>query len=182
MGFKVNALSKIIKTFCEDKVSLNMFKETLSNFCCSKNLDEEEFLKNKAIDYEIQNKARTYLLIDDNDFIAGYFSLAFKSIDLQEVSKTKKMDLTAGESYTTTYSAYLIGHIAKDDRIKQSMGDFILDAAQSMLFRAQQLVGGRLVYLDCKDEVNLKKLYERNGFKYFNTSQQSGLLQYYKKL
>ena len=182
MGFKVNALGEIIKTFCEDKGSLDILKETLSNFCCSKNPDEENFLRDKAIDYERLNKARTYLLVDENDFIVGFFSLAFKSIDLQGVSKQKKKDLTAGESNEATCSAYLIGHIAKDDRIKQSMGDRILEVAINLLLDAQKIVGGRIVYLDCKDEDKLIKLYERNNFKWFNVSEKSGLQQYYKKL
>lgn len=182
MGFKINALSEIINTTNQEGASLNIIREAFSNFRCSKNLDEEDFFKNKAIDYEIQNKARTYLLLNENDLIAGYFSLAFKSIDLQNLSTTQKKKLTAGESDVTTYSAYLIGHIAKDDNIKDSIGDTILEAAENLLLSAQKIVGGRLIYLDCKNEPKLKNLYERNNYRYFKTSQQSGLLQYYKKL
>ena len=132
--------------------------------------------------YEIHNKARTYLLVDDEDFIVGYFSLAFKSIDLANVSKTTKRKIVGGQSNTDTYSAFLIGHIAKDDSVKELLGDAIIEAAENLLVEAQKIVGGRLIYLDCKDEPKLKELYERNGYKYFKTSELSGLLQYYKKI
>ena len=57
MGFKINALSKIIKTITENGGSLDNFKEALQGFKCSKNFDEENFFHNEVINYEIHNKA-----------------------------------------------------------------------------------------------------------------------------
>ena len=182
MGIEISALGEIIKLLEENGVSLDVLRETLSTFKCKKNLDEEDFLRKKAIDYEKQNKARTYVLFNENGEIAGYFSLAFKSIDLKPVTPSKVKAMTAGESNVETYSAFLIGHIAKNDTVKQKVGNTILEMAENLLLEAQKIVGGRLVYLDCKDEPKLKEFYESNNYKYFNKSEVSGLLQYYKKL
>ncbi len=161
--------------------SLEALREPFSHFHCQKNSDEEDFFHNKMIDYELRNKARTYLVMDDSRIVA-YFSLAIKSIDLQDMSKTSKNKMTAGESSATSYSAYLIGHIAKNDGVTEQLGKTLIDMALERIYLAQKHVGGRIAYLDCKDILPLRRLYEQNGFTYFNTSKQSGLLQYYKKL
>lgn len=172
-------LSELLKN---DEV-LSLVERTLLSFRCEKNSDEEDFLHNKAILYERRNKARTYLVFDNNyNNLLGYFTVAFKSIDLQNVSETKKKDMTAGEN-VETYSAYLIGHIAKNSNSYINIdGDQLLQEAKNVIAEARDLIGGRLIYIDCKDIEKLKCFYLKNGFKYFNTSEKTGLLQYYLKI
>lgn len=179
MGFAILSLRKVIDSFPND--SLYKPSDLLACFNCRLNADEEDFLREKAITYENQNKARTFLVADEKG-IRAYFTLAFKSIDLKNVSNSFKKTLTAGESNADSYPVFLIGHIAKDDSVIEHIGDDILQSALDLLLEAQKIVGGRLVYLDCRNEEKLKRFYERNGFKFFNTSSKSGLLQYYKKL
>ena len=180
MGYEVASLSSLITEYNEQNGSLEDLQRAFSSFRCAKNEDEEDFLHNKAVGFEQSNKARTYLVFDEEG-IAAYFSLAIKTIDLQDISLSKKKDMLAGET-AKTYSAFLIGHIAKNDRVKESLGDYILNNAISLLLQAQEIVGGRLVYLDCKDIEPLKAFYQKNGFKYFQTSPESKLLKYYKKI
>lgn len=61
----------------------------LSSFSCKQNKDIENFLHNRAIDFEHINKSRTYILCDDDIWckkeilvILGYFSVALKVLDL----------------------------------------------------------------------------------------------------
>lgn len=172
-------LSELIKT----DEALSLVERALTSFKCIKNFDEEDFLHNKAIQYERSNKARTYLVYDESYLhLLGYFTIAFKSIDLKNVSKTKRKDMTAGED-VEVYSAYLIGHIAKNSEINADLkGTQLLQHAQSVIAEARDLIGGRLIYIDCKDIEKLKTFYLENGFKYFNTSEKTGLLQYYFKI
>lgn len=155
----------------------------LQSFKCDKNSDEEFFLHENAVKFEQRNKSRTYLVYNrDFSFLLGYFTVAFKSIDLKDVSKTKIKQITAGEN-VDTYSAYLIGHLAKNSAYSTYLnGKILLDEALNIIVRAQDFIGGRLVYLDCKDESKLKSFYTENDFTYFNTSKQTGLMQYYKKI
>ena len=180
MGIEITSLKTLIESYKAENVSLSDLAEAFSSFHCKNNLDEETFLKEKAIDFELKNKARTYLVFD-NDNIIAYFSLAFKSIDLKNVSTNLKKKMTAGES-CDTYPAFLIGHIAKNDNVPLKLGNILLDIANNLFYQAQLVVGGRLVYLDCKDIPKLRKFYENNGFKLFKQSETTGLLQYYKKL
>ncbi len=163
--------------------ALSLVERALSSFKCEKNSDEEDFLHNKAISYERHNKARTYLVYDDSYLhLLGYFTIAFKSIDLKNISKTKRKDMTAGED-VEAYSAYLIGHIAKNSDLHTDLkGTQLLQYAKSVIAEARDLIGGRLIYIDCKDIEKLKTFYLDNGFKYFNTSEKTGLLQYYFKI
>lgn len=180
-NYKTIALNSIIKEFKKNGVSLEVLGETLFKFKCGKNADEEDFLHNKAIAFENTNKARTYLLVNGSEIIA-YYSLAFKSIDLAEVSRQKVKDITAGEVNIKTYPAYLIGHIAKADGVQDKIGYEMLDNARDLIAVAQKYVGGRLIYIDCKDEKKLNEFYEKYGFKYFKTSERTGLKQYYIKI
>lgn len=180
MDFEIVSLKSKLDSIGDNEASLELLREALKLFKCTKNSDEEDFLHNKAIDFEIHNKARTYLLVDNNKVIA-YFSLAFKSIDLSEVSGELKKDITAGNKSVTTYSAYLIGHIAKADTVKARLGYALLDSAIDLILDAQKIVGGRLVYLDCKNNEKLISFYSNYGFKHFKTSP-FGLEQFYKRI
>lgn len=180
MGFIVVSLGAKLKEIEGDKVKEQSIEKALSLFKCNKNLDEQKFINKEAIFFERHNKARTYLLIRDSVIIA-YFSIAFKSIDLVTISNSKKKSMTGGEQ-VNTYSSYLIGHLAKDDNVEEKMLPVLLDNAMSLIYEAQAIVGGRLVYLDCKNEPKLIKMYEDYGFEYFGTSQKTKLRQYYKKI
>ncbi|MDR3244364.1 MAG: hypothetical protein LBT79_06400 [Elusimicrobiota bacterium] len=41
-----------------------------------------------------------------------------------------------------------------------------ISSINCIIDKAQESVGGRVVYLECKDEEKLKKLYESSGFRY----------------
>ena len=173
-------LGLLLKVAEKEQASLDSLRGALLRFQCPKNSDEENFIHAKAIPFEQRNKARTFLIVCKNKIVA-YFSLAIKSLDLQNLSKSKIKELTAGEN-VETYSAYLIGHIAKCDDFKIPILDYIMDITLDLIELAQKIVGGRLLYLDCKNEPKLTRLYESYGFKYFNTSEKTGLLQYYFKI
>ena len=143
--------------------------------------DEELFLEKNAIPFETSGKARTYMVIKGND-ILGFFSLSVKSIDLADVSKTKVKNMTAGETNARSYASYLIGHLARSASTRAGYGETLFNHAMALIEKAQRIVGGRIVYLDCKDIQSLRVSYEKRGFSYFRTSPQTGLCQYYMKL
>ena len=182
MDFIVVSLRGKLEEIKNDNAKYQKLEKALSSFRCSKSDDEEKFIKERAIDFEKTNKARTYLLVSNNAIIA-YFTLAIKSIDFEStVSPAKKKSISAGSSNTKTYSAYLIGHIAKDDSVQEEMGTIILDQCFDLIKESQKIVGGRIVYLDCKDEEKIKNIYITNGFKFLQKSENTQLLQYYQKI
>ena len=60
--------------------------------------------------------------------------------------------------------AYLVGQLARSDVAPKGTGAMLLELAVEYIKTAQTYVGGRLVYLDCKD--NLLAYYESKGFRF----------------
>lgn len=181
MDLEIVSLRAKLEELKDDEASLTLLRDALSRFTCAKNPDEEKFIREKAISFENLKKARTYLVIHDNEIIA-FFAVSFKSIDLEGVSKSKRKDMTAGEPDVKTYSAFLIGHLAKKDGVPFRLGEYLLDMSLDLICEAQKLIGGRLAYLDCKNEPGLISLYESYGFKHFKTNTETGLEQFYIKI
>lgn len=82
----------------EDRVD-----EILSSFSCAKDPDIESFIQHWAVEFEKLYKARTYLVLDqdqlesetpDKLIIYGYISLALKVLSVpDELSNRKRMSL-----------------------------------------------------------------------------------------
>jgi hypothetical protein len=101
----------------------------------------------------------------DNDELIGFFTLAIKDFEISEtISRTKKKKLTYGLTEQKRVSAYLIAQVGKDDRATEKVGKGMINAALKLIKKAQDYVGGRVVYIECKPNDRLVKFYEDNGF------------------
>ncbi|MBD5128668.1 MAG: hypothetical protein HDT43_01900 [Ruminococcaceae bacterium] len=179
---KVLSLGKLLLQ-AETQEDKQDIRDLLSSFSCSQDKDIEDFLHNRAIDFERINKARTYLVCDDNVLqaegkliILGYFSTALKVLDIPEnISNRfrKRLDGMAAKLYGNAIKSipcYLIGQLAKNSAIpdEQSInGSELIDCAISIIRSAETLVGGRYVLIECHDNPKLLKFYEDNDFKAF---------------
>ncbi len=140
-------------------------KRFLGTFRCSKDPDLEHFLHENAIFYEKKDRARTYLIIDsdnERDTIVAYISLAITHLEVANdtcLSKTiqKRMDLHDGMT-----NAYLIGQLAKDDRIEEYIGHDLIRLAIDLIHTGFEMFGCRTICIDCKEP--LVKFYEGEGF------------------
>ncbi|MCL2086034.1 MAG: acetyltransferase [Oscillospiraceae bacterium] len=152
------------------KRELNL-KSAIQSFSCRDN-EVESFLKNKAIDFEVRHKSRTYLMLDeeesdvDEPIIYGFFTLTMKTLELtQSLSKStiKKIDGFSKDVRAT--EAILLGQLGKNkDYQTQIDGQSILDEAIETVYDIHKLVGGRIVFLECVEHPKLIDFYERNGF------------------
>lgn len=144
-------------------------------FRCSRNFDVENFLLNKAIRFEMADAAATHLIINDEQQITAYFSLSFKTLDLN-ISRTLWKKLSNGLGENGKIKAFLIGQIGKNDLVKSeiNLGD-ILNTAFEKIYLAKQNVGGRVVILECEDNPKLIALYEKYGFKIIETKENQTL-------
>ena len=107
------SLKEIIGT--EDEID---FSQAIEKFTCQDE-EVENFLKEKALEFDRRNKSRTYLLIDgdiDEDIIIwGYYTLTLKSLKFANGlsnSKIKKID--GFRSDVTETESILIGQLGKD--------------------------------------------------------------------
>lgn len=151
----------------------------LQSFSCSKNPEIEDFIRNKAVDFALKKISVTYLLVDDERNILAYFSLTHKVVEIgtENLSNTTKKRL---EKFSTlnssrscfSASAFLIAQFGKNFTagLNESIsGIQLMDYVFSILTKAQHLVGGGLVFLECEEKSELLDFYtnSKNNFKIF---------------
>lgn len=165
------ALSKIIQ-----ERGIEVAKLLLQQFTCKRNSDIELFLRNKAIRFETASAATTHLILGEQGLL-GYFSLSFKSIEV-DVSKTLLKKLTSGLTNSNRLNVYLIAQIGKNESISNNNLNlkYIIDEILGLIHTAQKAVGGKVIILECEDNPSLIKLYEQHGFHLIDTkSDENGL-------
>lgn len=172
MGYKIINLKDIYNNLGEEKT-----KEILSFYKCDLNQDVEYFLKEKAIEFSKQDISRTYIVMSqykDKDVIVGYFAITNKVTNIKRVklSETKRKRLLKFAVYDKESKCYnialpLIGQLGKNydnNYNKLISGDILLKLACDKIKEAQELLGGRFVFLECEDKPQLEEFYESNGF------------------
>lgn len=172
-GYTIIKLDDMLQQIREDEIN-----KILSSFKCSLNLDIEEFLHRKAILFSKQGIAKTHLVMASYQQelqIAGYFSLANKCFVVKAKSRVAisnslkkriaKFGIYDSQLKQYTIVAPLIGQIGKNENYNTLIkGDELLYLACSEVRKAQEIVGGKVVYLECEDVPELKNFYDRNGF------------------
>lgn len=169
--YKVIPLGELLsKEYNQDKLN-NAFKK----FSCQREADLENFLQEKAILYENTNLGKTYLILDsaelknNNFIIAGYFTIAQKSVDISEISAKKRRKMLGaypGRDKLKSVPAYLIGQLGRSDcySAQQLPGNTILNECYNAISLASMIVGGNLIVLECREGM-FSKVYEKLGFK-----------------
>jgi len=178
-------LEKFLEMASEEKVS-----EVISIFKCEKDIDIENFIKDKAIQFEKKSKSRTSLIMCEEALaskqfkVLGYFSVAMQTLKIPEgtsQSQIRKLDglyAKRGGDTIVDIPAFLIGQLGKNSLYKDNIsGDVILEYAISSICKAQEYVGGRIVFIECQDNPKLIDFYSNNGFKKFRKDPNDGLIQ-----
>ena len=84
------------------------------------------------------------------------------------------------------FPTYLISQLGRNKEIfshKQLPGDRILQFAFSEIKKAQLIIGGRTMMVECNNTEKLICFYNRNGFRQFQLdSKKSKLVQFIKKI
>lgn len=172
-GFNIISLADLNKAYDdEDRV-----KEILSSFSCPYNSDIEKFIKDKAFEFDKQGISSTHLVLSSykgKNVIVGYFTLANKYIQIERKNLSKsyfkkamKFGTYQKDINSITISMPLIAQLSKNytegyDALIS--GDELLFMACEKVKEAQQLISGRLVYLECEDKEKLISFYSSNGF------------------
>jgi hypothetical protein len=158
-----------------DQESGEEFKEIVQGFSC-KDKDVEDFLKNKAYDYERRNKSRTYLVLNEGPApeIAAYFTISLKSLAFRpDVSKTAIRQIDGFSKNVSSVALLLIGQFGKDQYKGADVeGKIFLDICLAQVRAIHNLTGGRAVLLECLPIPAVVNFYERNGFKLLQTDEQ----------
>ncbi len=182
----VQALREIIELDNYDEASL---KGALSMFKCTNCQSEAaqdvmHFLTEEAIDMEKAGITRTYLVLNDELWnkgeiqIDGYFSIALKVLYFAKDIEKNILESIFDDSARKNCPAYLIGQLARSEKSDKGSGVQILTTALEYISEASDIVGGRLIYLDCVPEK--EKYYKNHGFKVLQKKHNSNLIQMYR--
>ncbi len=149
----------------------SLVSRLIRNFTCPRNAEIEDFLKCKALDFARRKCSITYLVLDEEARLLGYFTLAHKNlyVNAEQLSQTRKRRLKtfAGSDDGAglfNVSAFLIAQLGRNFAIPAESGvngDELLRMAMSKLHEAQGIVGGGVVFLECEDEEKLLAFYQR---------------------
>lgn len=171
-GYALIALADMVKELGEDKV-----KNILSSFSCPLNSDVEKFLKIKSIEFAKQGLAKTHLIFTTYRgelSLIAYFTLAYKTIKVSKGSLTsnlrsriKKFAQYDDELKEYVLPAPLIAQLGKNFSNNLNTlisGDELLKMACEKVTEIQEIIGGKIMYLECEDKSQLLDFYMRNGF------------------
>ena len=113
------SINDLLKYDTEEYVKENI----LNTFSSRKNNNVEDFLHNKAIEFEKAGLSSTHLVFNENFVLLGYFSLANKPLlvskrNYEALSKSQRKKLCQNGKRLTTdgyiVNSYLLGQIGKN--------------------------------------------------------------------
>jgi len=175
-----------------EMASTETISEVFSNFKCVKDNDIESFINDKSVLFDRKGKSKTHLLLNQDKLekgiieIVAYFSLAIHQLRIPEgasASQIRRLDglyAKKGKNPITEIPSYLIGQLAKNDTYSSDIsGSLLLEYALSIISKAEENVGGRVVYVECRDIAKVITFYENNGFKVLRRDPDDGLIQMY---
>ncbi len=167
-----------------DSVGEETVNDMLQSFSCVSegvqlNEEVEKFVKSSSVEFCKRKMSVTYFVNDEDDRLAGIFTLTHKAVDIPAESMSnalKKIILRFAqldqETSVFRASAYLIAQFGKNYSVVNGMGirgTELMECTMSVLHDAQELVGGGLVYLECEEENNQAyDFYIKCGFKEFD--------------
>lgn len=153
-------------------------KNLLSTFSCPKNPNVEHFIKENALDFSIQSKSITFVVMDEENDIVGAFALTHKAIEMNKegISNTTKKNIEKyakedPDDHKYHISAFLIAQFARNFAFEEKKidGPTLMDLALDQLKAIRREIGGGVVYIDCEDEPKLLNFYQdKIGFRAFS--------------
>lgn len=172
MAYNVISLKDMYDTIGEEKT-----KTILNDFECPLNKDVEYFIKEKAIQFLKMGISKTFLVSSSykgKNVLVGYFALTNKitKVNRNKLSNSvrKRINRFSEQSVIEKYctvSLPLIGQLGKNYKNNYNSlikGDDLLKLACDKVKEAQNILGGKFVFIECEDKEKLKEFYESNGF------------------
>ncbi len=162
----------MIKTDIQFTFDKNLFVSVLSdkfdltNFTCGRK-DIDDFLKDDAINYQIQKLASTYLIHSKDKIIVGYFSILNDSLSVRNIANNEKNRFNRrlpNNKRINQYPAVKVGRIGvSEDLHGTGFAYLLMDYIKE--FSIENLNPAcRLIILDAINESKQVKYYNKNNF------------------
>lgn len=167
--YRIVPLKEFLEVLSETQIT-----KLLGEFLCSRDYEREDFLHNRAIMYEKKGLSRTYLALSEEGYVIGYFTLGIKCMRVPDdaptsVNTRKKMNI---DPTSNVAQSYLLGQLGRSDDSPKGFGEELLVNALNIIRNANELVGCRVLRVDCSD--NLIEYYTDHEFKFITRSEWDG--------
>ena len=170
-GYTIRKISELAVDYGEEFV-----RNVVSAFTCRFNAEVDDFLYSNALDFARRKVSVTELVFDNaSQLCAGYFTLAVKPLQIQasalsstqrkRVERFSKLD---PQSSSYTVAAYLIAQFGKNFQAGNAAisGVELLSFAMNHIRRAQEEVGGQIVFLEMEHgNRKLASFYGKRGLR-----------------
>lgn len=161
-----------------DLYGVETVEKLARTFSCPLNKEIEDFMREKAIPFAQRKIAVTYFIMDEEQRLAGFFSLAVKicrvsydSIGRSGREKLLRYGTVEEDDHYIQATSYLIAQLGKNFSLPESnriSGDELMAYAWGALQDVQRRIGGGVVILECEDKPGLLDYYQdRNKFKIY---------------
>lgn len=178
-GYRQIPLTQYLSAMREDSTQSD--NSLIPPFSCPLNPDIEDFLKHKAAEFDRQSISRTFLVFasyKDVPVLVGYYTLANKVIVIRQRNvssrmwkRVQKFGSVSAENKTCCISAPLIGQLGKNFENGYNTlitGSELLQMAIDQIRITQNILGGKIIYLECEDDPHLIEFYNKNQFYEFD--------------
>lgn len=154
----------------------SLWRDSFSLFCCNEDEDITNFMRKKAVEYEKRDRCRTYIYFDERYLeetgrlkVVAFFSLALKTISIPVIdtmSKTLQRRFGKLADKDENIVAYLIGQLGRSSDYNKTVinGKKMLQDCYDLIGSARDIVGGRLILIECKRINKVCQFYENEGY------------------
>lgn len=164
------SLGDLLASGCDEKKIISIFEK----FSCQLETELEDFLMQRAIEYENKGIGKTFLFFDveklqNNEIsIMAYYTIGHSTIDITNLSNRQRRRMLGnypGRDNMKSVSTFLIGQIGRCDKYTSEdlNGDTIFNECYHSLSLAAKIIGGSIVFLECREHM-FSKVYEKMHF------------------
>lgn len=161
-----------------EEVEEDAVMDILSTFHCPLNMEIENFLKKRAVEFAKKKISVTYLVFNNKNSLVAYITLAHKPtlIPCQSMSKStlrklNRFSLMKPNEDNLNISAFLVAQFGKDTTVPKQdniCGSELMNMCLEILIDVQRRIGGSVVFLECEDNEKLMQFYSEQKFKFYN--------------
>ncbi|MBF6978124.1 hypothetical protein IU403_03070 [Aerococcaceae bacterium zg-BR22] len=151
-----------------------IFSEIVSEkILFGQNADMQNYLKEEALSMELSHRSKNFIVINGENFQEteewfGLVTLTLKVVDISEVADEEKKELVMSGKNANNIKripGILIAQLGKNTLIENSVkGSDLLKLALEMIVAVQNVIGGKMVFLDSVNNPKVIALYKSFGF------------------
>ena len=160
--------------FLEENCVLNILTDGILSEChpfvCGDD-DMDEFFQKDALDYTRYRMGKSYCfrMKDDVQTIIACFTVSNDSIRIYDLPSSRRnamWGITNREKMLTRYPGVLVGRLAVASQFSgKGIGSEVLDFIRMWFLDESNKTGCRFAIVDAKNEPEVLRFYEHNGFK-----------------